>query len=313
MKTHALLQGVREVAGRRCRAAFVRCPPFRVSVVREHAKARTPNLSATFATLLLFPALAPVAPNAAETPAPSGHSVISNAVERAAQPSRRQPAHPWSYTSRVVVEELNRAGKVTDRKEKEISVTAAGETLRAVRADGKVLTGRALEREREAEKRRRARFQESDGVGESQHEEYLRHEIAARFDYQIKNTEMINGRPAYVVAFQPRAGTLPEKTLADRVINNCAGTAWIDMTDFELTKIDVKLTRDIKFWGGLAGALTKMEFRFEKTRLKDGAWLPAEFTGEFIGRKLFDRLHVRLAGESLDFRPATKPPTAAGE
>jgi hypothetical protein len=250
---------------------------------------------------------------AAETPPPSGQTVISNAIERAAQPRRRQPAHPWSYTSRVLVEELNRAGKVTDRREKEINVDAGGETLRSVRADGKELTGRALEREREAEKRRRARFQESDGVGENKHEEYLRHDIAARFDYHLKHIEAVNGRPAYVVAFQPRAGTLPEKTLADRVINNCAGTAWIDLSDFELAKIEVKLTRDIKFWGGLAGALTKMEFQFEKTRLSDGIWLPTAFNGEFIGRKLFDRLHVRISGASQDFQPTGKPPIPAGE
>jgi hypothetical protein len=267
----------------------------------------------TLAALLLFLGFTLATANAAGTPAPSGQTVISNAVERAAQPSRRQPAHPWSYTSRVVVEELNRAGKVTDRKEKEIAVTAAGETLRAVRADGKLLIGRALEREREAEKRRRARFQESDGAGEGQHEEYLRHEIAARFDYHFKHIEAVNGRPAYVVAFQPCAGTLPEKTLADRVINHCAGTAWIDLSDFELAKIDVKLTRDIKFWGGLAGALTKMEFRFEKARLEDGTWLPKKFDGEFIGRKLFDRLHVRLNGTSHDFQQMGRPLTSAGE
>jgi hypothetical protein len=249
----------------------------------------------------------------AETTAPSPQTVISNAVERAAQPPRRHPTHPWSYTSLVVVEELNRSGKVTDRKEKEIAVTADGETLRSVRADGKQLTGRALEREREAEQKHRARFRESDGVGENKHEEYLRHEIAARFDYHLKNTEIINGRPAYVVGFQPRAGPLPENTMADRVINQCAGTAWIDMTDFELAKLDVKLTRDIRFWGGLAGALTRMEFHFEKMRLSDGTWLPKQFNGEFVGRKLFDRLHVRLNGTSQDLQEPSKPFTTAGE
>lgn len=250
---------------------------------------------------------------AAEASLPSGSTLISNAVERAAQPGRRQPAHHWTYTSLVLVEELNRKGRTIDRMEKEMAVDGGGETLRSVRADGKELTGRALDREREAEQKRRARFRESDGVGENQHEEYLRPELAARFDYHLQKTGIINGRPAYVVGFTPRAGALPEKTLADRVINNCTGTAWIDMTDFELVKLEVKLTRDIRFWGGLAGALTKMNFQFEKTRLTDGTWLPNKFSGEFVGRKLFDHLHVRISGESQDFRPAAKPPTTAGE
>jgi hypothetical protein len=254
----------------------------------------------------------PTAP-AAEAPLPTGATLISNAVERAAQPGRRQSAHHWTYTSRVLIEELDRKGRTTDRKEKEMAVDAEGETLRSVRANGKELSGRAFDRQREAEQRRRAQFQESDGVGENKHEEYLKHDIAARFDYQLKNTETVNGRAAYVLAFQPRAGTLPEKTLADRVINHCAGTVWIDMTDFELVKLEVKLTRDIRFWGGLAGALTKMNFAYEKTRLRDGTWLPRQFSGEFVGRKLFDRLHVRISGESQDFRAAAKPPTTAGE
>ena len=52
----------------------------------------------------------------------------------------------------------------------------------------------------------------------------------------------------------------------------------------------------------MIGTLKRVEFSYEKTRLPDGTWLQSLLKGEFEGRKLLDKMHVRTQAESKDFR-----------
>ena len=111
----------------------------------------------------------------------------------------------------------------------------------------------------------------------------------------------INDRPTYVISFRPRSKNLPAKQLSDRLINHLSGKAWIDAEDYALAKTDIHLNEEISFWAGLIGTLKRVDFSYEKIRLPDGTWLQSLLKGEFEGRKLLDKMHVRTSAESKDF------------
>jgi len=96
--------------------------------------------------------------------------------------------------------------------------------------------------------------------------------LAARYTFELQGREIIEGRPAFVVAFQPVGGKLPAPTLKDRFLNKAAGRVWVDEEEFALVKVDVHLTDSVSVVGGLVGKVHKFKLSFGRERTEDGLW-----------------------------------------
>ncbi len=76
------------------------------------------------------------------------------------------------------------------------------------------------------------------GVALGKKEDLLNPDVVKRFKYALVGREMLNGRPALIVDFQPVSDKLPLFNLKDRFIDSIAGRAWVEEADFTLAKVD---------------------------------------------------------------------------
>ena len=136
--------------------------------------------------------------------------------------------------------------------------------------DGRVAT--SAEREdsrRQDEKRRRAARE--PGSPRSDEEELL--DLYHRLDFRLLGEERIDGRPTFVVAFRPKPG-LVAKTIRDRVLNAFAGTAWIDVAEIQVRKIDGQLTQPVRVLGGALLEVRGVRLLYETREVLPGLWAP---------------------------------------
>lgn len=125
------------------------------------------------------------------------------------------------------------------------------------------------------------------GKAFEQDEFALNGELVKRFEFKLAGRELVNGRSALAVVFQPKSGRLPERNLKDKFINKAAGRVWIDEGDYALVKADLWLTDRVNVIGGLVGAVWKFTFAFERERMADGIWFTRQSSWHLEGRELF--------------------------
>ncbi|HEY6169146.1 MAG TPA: hypothetical protein VI454_13975 [Verrucomicrobiae bacterium] len=250
---------------------------------------------------------------ATAAPALSAEQIVKRALARAALSEKNAVRDAYAFQKSIVTEDLDTKGKVKERKEKDVLTQGDTSYIQRIRINGKDLAGAELQRQRDAEIKARQKItQQKNKQREDSYEHYLNSDVVSRFELKLVGTEAINGRPAYVVSFRPRNGKLPINQLADRLINHLSGKAWIDTADYEIAKTDIHLDEEVSFWAGLIGTLKRVDFSYEKTRVAEGVWLQSLLQGEFEGRKLLDKMHVRTRAESKDFRKVSNPVLGIG-
>jgi len=79
----------------------------------------------------------------------------------------------------------------------------------------------------------------------------------ANYSFKVLGTEMVAGRPAYILSVEP----LKESKLLYR------GKVWVDAADFAVVKIDVEPSKNPSFW------IAKTEIRHSYAKTGD-FWLP---------------------------------------
>ena len=189
------------------------------------------------------------------------------------------------------------AGRVTmERIEVETELDAKGRRKKtekkryAVVMDGRGVVGRDLlevdgreatedERarsRREDEKRRRAALE--SGGASSDEEELMSGRVPLldlyhRLSFRLVGEEVLDGRPTYVVAFEPRRG-LVSKTIRDRVLNAVAGRGGIDVAEVQVRKIEGRLTTPVKVLGGALLDLKGVRLVYESREAFPGTWAP---------------------------------------
>jgi hypothetical protein len=202
-------------------------------------------------------------------------------LEAAARQREGEVAAGRIRLERIEVEtELNGAGrpKTPERRRYAVVMDRRGVVERELlEVDGRAATEdeRAKSR-REDEKRRQASLEA--GGARSDEEELMSGRVPLldlyhRLEFRRVGEELLDGRPAHVVAFRPKPG-LVSKTIRDRVLNNFAGTAWIDVAEHQLRKIDGQLTTPVKVLGGALLDLKGVRLLYETREVLPGTWAP---------------------------------------
>ena len=110
------------------------------------------------------------------------------------------------------------------------------------------------------------------GVALGKKEDLLNPDIIKRFKLTMVGRDIINGRPALVIDFEPVSDSLPVLNIKDRFINSVEGRAWVDENDFTLEKVYLHLRQKVSVLGGIAGSVSKFSFSFDRERTPDGFW-----------------------------------------
>jgi hypothetical protein len=132
----------------------------------------------------------------------------------------------------------------------------------------------------------------------------LNPDLLNRFQFTLAGREIINGRPALMVNFQPKSGVLPEQSIKDRFINRAAGSIWVDEQDYALVKADLHLTQKVSVFGGLVGAVWKCTYSFERARTDDGLWFVRNVDWHLEGRAVVVRRIVDYHEQWTNVRKA---------
>ena len=202
-----------------------------------------------------------------------------------------------------MLEDLDTKGRVKDHKDKVFDVSVEGGLtfLKLIELNGQKLSAAELKKENEHEAAERQKLMDGKPAKKGdERENFLTLDLVQRFHFTLSGQQILNGRKAYVLVFEPKPN-LPVKNLTDRFVNQMAGTAWIDAEDFEIARAEIHLQGEVTLWGGLVGTLKHCRYTLERTRLADGTWFNQMSHGIFEGRKLLEPMMIRTRSEASDF------------
>lgn len=148
-------------------------------------------------------------------------------------------------------------------------------------------------------------------------------EIANAYSFTLKPSEIINGRPVYVIYAEPIKEFLPENRDAE-LLTKIRPRFWIDQQDFEWTKIEGDVIDTVSFGWILARLSPGSSFRLEQKKLNDEIWLPSRETIKINARlallkKFNEEIEIRYSGyrkfstESRIVNTADQPAAAPSE
>jgi hypothetical protein len=234
----------------------------------------------------------------------SADDVMRRAVERAESPAASVARPDYAYTKHTVTDEFDAKGHVKGRKEKlyEVLVESGLSYLKLLQVNGQQLSPDQLLKQQEREETERKKLADFQlGKKGDNRENFLTADLVERYQFTLLDQQMVNGRMAYRLSFEPKAG-LQIRKLTDRFLNQVAGTVWIDAEEFEISKAEIHLQSEVSLWGGMIGTLKRCAFTLERTRMPDGAWFNAVSNGIFEGRKLLEPMMIKTQSKSTNFR-----------
>lgn len=262
-------------------------------------------------SLFLLLAAGSTANEKAGLPAPG--DILKKVLERARWAESQNFEAHYAYTSRSTVEHLDSKENVKKREERLLHVfPIEGEPYaQLVQKDGKPLSDKEARNERERERKFRrelaARKQKKDQGKKDGDEVELNEELVSKYRFELLGRENVNGRPAFLLRFEPKNGELPVKRKIDRLMNKLAGRVWVDEQDSEISRADLHLAENVSAWGGLLASVRKFVMRLEQTKVDEAAWMPGLVDGYIEGRLLVKSLHMRISTRNTDFQKLAQP------
>jgi hypothetical protein len=211
--------------------------------------------------------------------------IVEKVLERARAVQAQNPPAFYEYTRSTVTEELDEKGAVKKRQEKRSQLirpkrpnkNQSSSQQGTASLDSRGSSGE--ERDLRTSKRARKEF-------------ILDRALLDRFEFQFVGREELNGRPVYLLAFEPKKD-LPIREIQDRVINKIVGKVWVDEQEFEVARIDLRLMEKVTVGWGLIGAMHDFHLLLERIRMAEGVWLDHQTTGSVQYRKIFDSASTR--------------------
>jgi hypothetical protein len=207
---------------------------------------------------------------------------VRGLVER--QRHREEVLNDYTYDILVTEEDLDKDGRVKERRTRQYeSFFVKGKNVRRQVAEN----GRPLDPRRQAEEDKRTREHAEDiarGKVATEQPRVRLSEILDRYDFTSVGREAVEGRPAIVLEFRPRPGKREIKR--DNVLRALAGRMWVDESEREVVRAEVRNTAPIKFAGGVGASLHTLESRTEFRKVDDRVWLPLREETTATGRVL---------------------------
>ena len=133
-------------------------------------------------------------------------------------------------------------------------------------------------------------------------------DLLNRYTAVLTGIREVRGRPAYVLAFEPRPGDLPVRRRIDHALNKSRGEIWIDQETYEIARITFELMERVRLWWGILGSVSQGRGNFERTRVGDDAWLASEVDVYFQLRVLFRTSRRRQTTHWSQFEPLGDQP-----
>jgi len=257
---------------------------------------------------LLFPLLPLLALAQAPVAAPSQpdmRDLMTHVIERAKWEKDNKLDTRYSWRQDRVVEKYDQDGNIQERTELLFDVIPAADstTYHMLQKNGKPLSGDEQKAEEDKEKKSSASLKNTRQSAKDQ-SVAIDAELLSRFNFTYAGEEAISGRKAYVLAFIPKPGSLPEHNRMDRVLNRLSGKVWIDRKTYAVSKADMTLTEPVKYFAGL-GVVRAMHLVIEMAALDANILVPHQTWVEYDARALFTNSKVHQHSVYSSYQPLT--------
>jgi hypothetical protein len=230
--------------------------------------------------------------------APGADEIISKVIARSADSARTRNQFAYQRVSRVdYLDEKGEPKKNSVRVYQVAPVSGSDHPIsKLIQVNGRAPT------QKEESHRSAARE-----AGDKSRSLVFGEELLSRYQYKLIGEEFLGGRKAWILEFNEKASA-PEEGILDKLLNAMHGRIWVDQQDYELAKLEGHLGRKVSFFGGIAGAIEKLDLQLVQKRVDAAAWLTEALTLDFAGRKLLSSIHLRCLENCSEFRKV--PPLA---
>lgn len=207
-----------------------------------------------------------------------------------------------AYARESRVDYLNEADEVKKRVVRKYLVAPEGgkPVTRLISVNGKPAG------EHDDEHRSKARE-----TGEKSRSLTLSEDLLNRYEFRYGGEEMLGGRKAWMLRFSPKPGVETDGFF-ERLLGAMSGILWVDAEEGQLAKAEVYLGRKVSFFGGIAGAIERMDLTFVQKRIEPHVWLGESAFIDFSGRKLFSAMRFRCYETYSGFHRADPAKEIAG-
>jgi hypothetical protein len=188
----------------------------------------------------------------------------------------------YTYQQREENRELDENGKLkkTESVTSEVLVLAGRPYQRVIARDDKALSEKDVLKEQNKMDRELARRQNTPAQEQARLEKrraenrkFLR-ELPEAFSFRLLGEEAISGKPAWVIAADPRPDFHP-RDLNARILAKVRGKMWVDKSEYQWVKMEGEILDTLSLGLALFRLAPGGRLSFEQTRVNDEVWLPA--------------------------------------
>jgi hypothetical protein len=204
--------------------------------------------------------------------------IIRRSVERDARNVER--AANYTYLQHNENKTLDKNGKVnkTERETLEILMLGGRPYEHLIERDGKPLPAKEAQAEQkklDKEAAKRAKETDRDRAQrekERREQRAIASELPNAYDFTLLGEERVNGRMAWKIRGEPKAGFKPRQSRAG-IFRNMRGTLWIGQEDYEWVRADVEVIKTIS-WGWFVLRIPPgARIEFTQMRVNDELWV----------------------------------------
>jgi hypothetical protein len=184
----------------------------------------------------------------------------------------------WAWTQRDVTQSDETKVEVT-----EVTPLAGTPYERLVLKDGHPLASADQRKEEHKyEKARRQRENETPSEREERIRKYegeraFAKDIPEAYNFKLLGDEVVDGRPAWVIAMTPRPEFIPSEPHSS-MLGHIEGKLWIDKEEVQWAKAEAHVMDTIGIGWILARIVPGTRFTVEQTRVENGLWMPRRIT-----------------------------------
>ncbi|HUS34870.1 MAG TPA: hypothetical protein VM680_05920 [Verrucomicrobiae bacterium] len=233
---------------------------------------------------------------------PAAAEVLTRVQERMEKVYAESVTNRFEYRRTNIIEELDGSGKLRDRTVKAYEVIQMQGLPRAklVAVDGRALSA-SEQKWRVAEEQRLQKTLAGDKAPDySKPKPWVNEDMLARFDFKVTGRTNYLRRQMLILEFTPKKDA-PSRGMADRIINKVSGAIWVDESESEIARLDLRITESVKFWGGILGQLDRFNFTMLRRPSPQGIWFNESSDGMVQIRKLFTSTKYKISEQAYAF------------
>ena len=229
----------------------------------------------------------------AAAPLPDSHTFISEF--RKTLRSDQELLRDYAFSEKQSQTEMDRNGKpkITEVKVYEVYPDRGMLYRRLLSVNGEPLRQRDLDKEDHAQQMKPPQAPRDDSK--------IRDELFRIYDVTLMHREMLEGSPAIVLSFVPRAGYKPQSKLTS-FLTHVSGRAWVNEVNHQLVRLDAEVVDPVSYGWFLGRLEDGTRLTAQRWNIGNDIWMPVRLDIQKSQRVLWKGSKVHEVHEYSEHR-----------